>query len=140
MPEETYRVYSAMETRLLSNHVRQIGTSVEGLHSALDDMLSLLVRVKRDLDNYLDHNPCQVCSALRELGGVFAEVRRERRDPEDASVPTPPYQPSPSHSGIPGSPRERVEGDHVVTPSSLPSLIPNSSSSLSTSGKSPIVQ
>ena len=64
MPEETYRVYSAMETRLLSSHVRQISTDVEGHHSALDDMLSLLIWVKRDLDNYLAHNPCQVCSAL----------------------------------------------------------------------------
>ena len=58
MPEETYRVYSAIETRLLSSHVRQIGTSVKGLHSALDNMLSLLVQVKCDLDNYLEHNPC----------------------------------------------------------------------------------
>ena len=64
MPEETYRVYSALETHLLSSHVRQIGTDIEGLHSALDDMLSLLVRIKRDLDNYLDHNLCQVCSSL----------------------------------------------------------------------------
>ena len=131
MPEETYRSYSAMETCLLSNHVRQIGTSVEGLHSALDDTLSLLVRVKCDLDNYLDHNPCQVCSTLCGQGRVFAEVRREGRGSEDASIPAPPYQPSPSYSGIPGSPGERVEGDHVATPSSLPSLMPNSSSSLS---------
>ena len=64
MPEETYQVYSAMETHLLSSHVRQTGTSVEGLHSALDDTLSLLVWVKRDLDNYLAHNPCQVCSSF----------------------------------------------------------------------------
>ena len=131
MPEETYRVYSAMETRLLSNHVRQIGTSIKGLHSSLDDMLSLLVQVKRDLDNYLDHNPCQVCSTLRELGRVFAEVRRDGGDPEGPSVPAPPYQPSPLHSGVPGSVGEGVEGDCVVTPASLPSLIPNSSSSFS---------
>ena len=131
MPEETYRVYSAMETRLLSSHIRQIGTNVKCLHSAPDDTLSLLVWIKRDLDNYLDHNPCQVCSLLQELGRVFAKVRREGRGPEDASVPAPPYQPSPSHSGVPGSPGERVEGDHVATPSSLPSLIPNTSSSLS---------
>ena len=131
MPKETYRVYSAMETRLLSSHVRQIGTSIEGLHSALDDTLSLLVRVKCDLDNYLEHNPCQVCSALHGLGRVFTEARRDGRDPEDSSVPTPPYQPSPLHSGVSGSVGERVEGDHVATPASLPSLIPNSSSSFS---------
>ena len=63
-----------METRLLSSHVRQIDTNVEGLRSALDDMLSLLIWIKRDLDNYLDHNPCQVCSVLRELGRGFAEA------------------------------------------------------------------
>ena len=131
MPEETYRVYSAMETHLLSSHIRQIGTSVEGLHSALDDMLSLLVQVKHDLDNYLEHNPCQVCSVLCGLGRVFAEVRRDRGDSEDPSVPTPPYQPSPLHSGVPGSVGYGMEGDHVVTPTSLPPLIPNSSSSLS---------
>ena len=73
MPEETYRVYSAMETCLLTSHVRQIGTNVEGLHSALDDTLSLLVQIKCDLDNYLDHNPCQVCSMLQGLGRVFAK-------------------------------------------------------------------
>ena len=131
MPEETYRVYSAMETRLLSSHVRQIGTSVEGLHSALDDLLSLLIWIKWDLDNYLEHNPCQVCSVLHGLGRVFAEVRRDGRDPEDSSIPAPPYQPSPLHSGVPGSVGDGIEGDHVATPASLPSLIPNSSSSLS---------
>ena len=108
MPEETYRVYSAMETCLLSSHVRQIGTSVEGLHSALDDTLSLLVRIKRDLDNYLDHNPCQVCSVLQGLGRVFPEERRDGRGAEDSSIPAPPYQPSPLHSGVPGSVGERV--------------------------------
>ena len=131
MPEETYWVYSAMETCLLSSHVRQIGTSVEGLHSALDDTLSLLVRIKRDLDNYLDHNPCQVCSALCRLGGAFAKVRGDGRGPEDSSVPAPPYQPSPLHSGISGSLGEGAERDHVATPASLPPLIPNSSSSFS---------
>ena len=64
MPEETYWSYLAMETCLLSSHVRQISANIEGLHSTLDDMLSLLIRIKRDLDNYLDHNPCQVCSVL----------------------------------------------------------------------------
>ena len=131
MPEETYRVYSALKTHLLSSHVRQIGTDIEGLHSALDDMLSLLVWVKRDLDNYLDHNPCQVCSSLRELGRVFTEARRNEGGPEDSAIPTPPYQSSSCHSGVPGSLGERVEGDHIATPASLPSLIPNSSSSLS---------
>ena len=131
MPKETYRVYSAMETHLLSSHVRQIGTSVKGLHSALDDTLSLLVQVKHDLDNYLDHNPCQVCSMLQGLGRVFAKVWRDGRDPEDSSIPTPPYQPSPLHSGVSGSLGEGVERDRIVTPASLPPLIPNSSSSFS---------
>ena len=95
MPEETYRVYLAMETRLLSSHVRQIGTDIEGLHSALDDTLSLLIWIKCDLDNYLDHNPCQVCASLWDLGRAFAEARRYGGDPEDPSVPAPAYQPSP---------------------------------------------
>ena len=103
MPEETYWVYSALETRFLSSHVRQIGTDIKGLHSALDDTLSLLVRIKRDLDNYLDHNPCQVCSSLQELGRAFTEARRNGRDPEDSSIPAPPYQPSLLYSGVPGS-------------------------------------
>ena len=120
-----------METCLLSSHVRQIGKDVKGLHSTLDDTLSLLIRFKCDLDNYLDHNPCQVCSTLRELGRGFAEAQRRGGGPEEPPVPTPPYQPSPLHSGIPGSPGERVEGDHIATPASLPSLIPNSSSSVS---------
>ena len=131
MPEETYRVYSAMETRLLSNHVRELGINIEGLHSALDDTLSLLVQIKRDQDNYLAHNPCQVCSVLRGLGRVFSEVRREGGNPEDASIPAPPYHPSSQHSGVLGSPGGGVERDRVTTPASLPSLIPNSSSSIS---------
>ena len=131
MPEETYRVYSAMETRLLSSHIRQISTDIEGLHSALDDTLSLLIQVKRDLDNYLDHNPCQVCASLQDLGRAFAEARRYGGDPEDPSIPAPAYQPSPVHAGVPGPVGEEMEGDRVATPSSLPSLIPNTSSSVS---------
>ena len=131
MPKETYQAYSAMEIHLLSGHVRQISTNIEGLHSALDDTLSLLIRVKCDLDNYLDHNPCQVCSVLQGLGRVFADYQRDGGDLENPSIPAPPYQPSPLHSGVPGSLGERVEGDQVATPASLPSLIPNSSSSFS---------
>ena len=131
MPEETYRVYLAMETCLLSSHVRQIGTDIEGLHSALDDTLSLLVWVKRDLDNCLDHNPCQVCSSLRDLGRAFAEARRNGQDHEDPSIPTPAYQPSPVHHGVPGPVGEGVEGDCVKTPSSLPSLVPDATPSVS---------
>ena len=50
-----------METCLLSHTVRGLSTTVEGLQASLDDMLSLLIHMHCDLEQYLDHNPCQVC-------------------------------------------------------------------------------
>ena len=92
-------MYLAMETRLLSHTIRGLSTTVKGLQTPLDDTLSLLIHMQHDLEQYLDHNPCQVC-LLMGLRNEFT-IRQNNGGVEDASVPTPPYQPSPVSLQVP---------------------------------------
>ena len=115
-----------METCLLSCTVRGLSMTVEGLQTSLDDMLSLLIHMHHDLEQYLDHNPCQVC-LLMGLRNEFA-VCRDDGGAEDASIPTPPYQPSPVSPQVPGPVGGGVEDKSASSTGSLPPLLHNSSS------------
>ena len=128
MSEEAYRTYSTMESCLLSGSVRRLDAHVGDLHQGLDDTLSLLICLRWDVDNYIHHNPCQVCISLLALR---EELERSNiGGPGDTSIPAPPYQPS-FDGSVPGPVGEGVERGLSGTPSSLPSLIPNTSSSSS---------
>ena len=124
MSEEAYQMYSTMETHLIADTVRRVNSHIGDIYHALDNTLSLLICFHWDFDNYIQHNPCQVCIALLALGREFAQ--REPGGAGDASSPAPAYEPSPVNRQVPGSVGERVEGVLPGTPSSLPSLIPNS--------------
>ena len=125
MSEEAYQMYSTMETRLIVDTVRRADGHIGDLHWALDNTLSLLIHLCWDFENYIQHNPCQVCITLLALGREFA--CGEPRGAGEASSPAPAYEPSLVNGQIPGSVGEGVEGLLPGTPSSLPSLIPNSS-------------
>ena len=86
-------MYLAMETCLLSCTVRGLSTTVKGLQGSVDDTLSLLIHMQCDLEQYLDCDPCQVC-LLMGPRNEFA-VCQDNGGVEDASIPAPPYQPSP---------------------------------------------
>ena len=96
----------------------RLSTTVEGLQTSLDNMLSLLIHMQYDLEQYLDHNPCQVC-LLMGLGNEFT-VQQDNGGDEDASIPTLPYQPSPISLQVPGSVGGRVEGRDASPTGSLP--------------------
>ena len=92
MSEEAYQMYSTMETHLITDTVRRVDSHVGDIHHALDNTLSLLIHLCWDFDNYIQHNPCQVCITLLALGREFAQG--ESRGTGDASSPAPAYEPS----------------------------------------------
>ena len=118
MSEEAYWTYSTMESCLIANTVRRVDGHIGYLHWSLDDMLSLLICLCWDFNNYIQHNPCQVCIALLALGREFAWG--DSGSVGNASSPTPAYEPSPVNGWVPGPVGEGVEGVLPGTPSSLP--------------------
>ena len=72
MSKEAYQTYSTRETCLITDTVRRVDSHIEDIHCALDNMLSLLIHLCWDFDNYVQHNPCQVYLALLALGREFA--------------------------------------------------------------------
>ena len=60
-----------MESCLISGSVRRLDAHVRDLHRTLDDTLSLLIRLRWEVDNYIRHNPCQVCISLLALREEF---------------------------------------------------------------------
>ena len=72
MSKEAYQTYSTIETCLITDTVRRVDSHIEDIHCALDNMLSLLIHLCWDFDNYVQHNPCQVYLALLALGREFA--------------------------------------------------------------------
>ena len=127
MSDEAYQTYSTMESRLIADSVRRVDSNIGDLHQSLDNTLSLLIHLCWDSNNYIQHNLCQVCITLLALGREFAHG--DPRSTGDSSSPTPAYEPSLVNRQVPGSVGEGVEGELPGTPSSLPSLIPNSSTS-----------
>ena len=89
MPEETFRSYTTLQARIGSNAIRGINTSIEGINSTLSDQLSLLIRIQRDVERYIHHNPCQVCSTLLAARDWVAN-RREGANGSNAPIPVPP--------------------------------------------------
>lgn len=72
MSKEAYRTYLSMESRLIADSVRRVDGNVGNLHWTLDDTLSLLICLRWDCDNYIQHNPCQVCATLQGAVEWFA--------------------------------------------------------------------
>ena len=92
--------------------------TVEGLQASLDGILSPLIHMHCDLEQYLDRNPCQVC-LLMGLRNEFA-IHQDNGGVGDASIPTPPSQPSPVSPQVPGPVGGRVEGKSASSTGSLP--------------------
>ena len=134
MPEEAFRAYTTLQSRIATNGIREINQDIESINSTLSDTLSLLIRVQRDVERYLEHNPCQVCATLLAARN-WAARRREGDHGSDAPIPVPPPHYSPSNpsagggGGVPGSGGGGVEKELVSESTSLPSLVPNSTSS-----------
>ena len=68
--------------------------TVEGLQASLDGILSPLIHMHCDLEQYLDRNPCQVC-LLMGLRNEFT-IHQDNGGVEDASIPALPISPHPS--------------------------------------------